>query len=202
LPNYDLTDYSLVETKAVGTNINLTQLSSQTSNQIVMSTFVDDKLSNMKVFGYVFSPIMLFFIILTKIKGHFSAEEANNLILHTFNFGQVCYLFKYATTLESGGYFFLNGFGVTHLNVFPNFFSSLISPYYVENTVERTLIPDGNLLRNAGYTFSYQIITAVLLVIAAIASIIYSKVKDLDEYIHFRKIMRLGILLLHLGFMN
>jgi len=64
------------------------------------------------------------------------------------------------------------------------------------------LIPDGNLLRNAGYTFSYQIIAALLLGVGAITSIVYSKVKELDEFVHFRKIMRLGILLLHVGFMN
>lgn len=99
------------------------------------------------------------------------------MILHIFNFGQVCYLFKYASMLESGGYFFLNGFGISHLNFFPNFFSGLISPYYVETEVEKTLIPDGNLLRNAGFTFSFQLIVLGLLAISAVVSVLYSKYK-------------------------
>jgi hypothetical protein len=74
---------------------------------------------------------MLLFIILTKIKGHFTAEEANNVILHTFNFSQVCYLFKYAAPLDNGGYFFLNGFGVAHLSFFPNFFKGIIPEFYL-----------------------------------------------------------------------
>jgi hypothetical protein len=81
--------------------------------------------------GYIFSAIMLLFILLTKGKDHFDAEEANNIILHAFNFAQVCYLFKFTTLLDEGGYFFLNGFGIAHLSFFPNFFKEAIPPFYI-----------------------------------------------------------------------
>lgn len=54
----------------------------------------------MKVLSYIFSAVVLLFSLLTKTKGHFTAEEANNIILHSLNFAQVCYLFKFATTLS------------------------------------------------------------------------------------------------------
>lgn len=93
----DLSSFTLIETKAEGKNINSTLVSAQPANQLLLSSLTTDTLSNMKVFGYVFSVIMLVFVVLTKVKGHFSAEEANNIILHCFNFAQICYLFKYST---------------------------------------------------------------------------------------------------------
>jgi len=108
--------------------------------------------------GYVASSVILIFLLLTKIKGHFSAEESNNIIMHTLNFSQVCYLFAFSTSIDQGSYFFLKGFGIAHLSFFPNFFASLISPDYVESTLEKNFIPDANLLRNAGFSFSYQLI--------------------------------------------
>lgn len=114
---------------------------------------------------------MLLFILLAKGKDHFSAEEANNIILHAFNFAQVCYLFKFTNLLNEGQYFFLNGFGIAHLSFFPNFFKEAIPPFYVENPIENSLIPDGNLLRNSGFTFSFQLLFLVILIISIIISL-------------------------------
>jgi len=44
------------------------------------------------------------------------------------------------------------------LSFFPNFFSSLVPSDYVEITNQQSLVPDANLIRNAGFIFSYQII--------------------------------------------
>jgi hypothetical protein len=191
----------LVQTEATGNNINSTLISSQPSGQLVLSSITTDTLSNLKVFGYVFSAIILLFIVLAKIKGHFSAEEANTIVMHTFNFGQVCYLFKYASKgLDAGAYFFLNGFGIAHLSFFPSFFS--VPNYYIEIPFEKSLLPDGNLIRNAGHTFSHQLIVIGITAVALLASVLYSRSNSLPEYVHFRKILRLGILFLQLGFMN
>ena len=73
----------------------------------------------------------------------------------------------------------MNGFGIAHLSFFPNFFSELIPNFYLEVPYEKTLIPDGNLLRNAGNTFSYQLIFAFVLIVAAVISLIYQKQKEL-----------------------
>jgi hypothetical protein len=95
----DLTSYSLVQTNADSPNGNSTLVSAQPSSQLQLKGMAADALANLKVFGYIFSTIMLLFIVLSKIKGHFTAEEANSIILHSFNFAQVCYLFKFSAPL-------------------------------------------------------------------------------------------------------
>lgn len=50
----------------------------------------------------------------------------------------------------------------------------------MEVPYEKSLVPDGNLLRNAGYTFSYQIIVVGLLAAALIGSLVYSSKNDLE----------------------
>jgi hypothetical protein len=96
-----------------------------------MNKLENSSFANLKILSYVFSAVILILLFLTKLKGHFSAEEANNIILHAFNFGQVCYLFIFLSTLEEGGYFFLNGFSITHIGFFPNFFKNFIPDYFV-----------------------------------------------------------------------
>jgi hypothetical protein len=114
----------------------------------------------------------------------------------------VCYLFKYSSSLDEGAYFFLNGFGISHLSFFPNFFSGLIPEFYVETPVEKTLVPDGNLLRNAGSTFSYQIVVIGLFSIGVIASLCLWKARNSNEPPLMRLIARMGFLLFHIGYMG
>lgn len=87
----------------------------------------------------------------------------------------MCYLFKFATTMSEGGYFFLNGFAISHLAFFPNFFPP--PNYYVEIPVEKSLVPDGNLLRNAGSSLSFQIIVVSAVVVAVCLSLGFQKAK-------------------------
>jgi len=49
-------------------------VSSQSSNQLILNGLADNAFSNMKVLGYIFSAVMLIFVLLTKVKGHFTAE--------------------------------------------------------------------------------------------------------------------------------
>lgn len=192
----------MVQTEATGNNINSTLISSQPSGQLVLSSITTDTLSNLKVFGYVFSAIILLFIVLAKIKGHFSAEEANTIVMHTFNFGQVCYLLQVRLqgAKTRGPTSFSTGLGLRIFSFFPSFFS--VPNYYIEIPFEKSLLPDGNLIRNAGHTFLHQLIVIGITAVALLASVLYSRSNSLPEYVHFRKILRLGILFLQLGFMN
>jgi hypothetical protein len=175
----DLTQYSLIQTTSTapgGTTSTL--LSSQSSNQLLLNDLESNAFSNMKVLSYIFSSVVLLYALLSKTKGHFTAEEANNIILHSINFAQVCYLFKFTTTLTEGGYFFLNGFGIASLTFFPNFFPP--PDYYVETPMEKSLVPDGNLLRNAGSSMSYQLVVMGVLLVAVVSSFLYQKGKGLE----------------------
>lgn len=72
--NFDLSSYTLIETSASGPNGNSTLVSSQPSNQLILNQLADNALSHLNILAYIFSSVMLFFIIITKLKGHFTAE--------------------------------------------------------------------------------------------------------------------------------
>ena len=61
------------------------------------------------------------------------------------------------------------------MTFFPNFFTP--PNYYVETPVEKSLVPDGNLFRNAGSSLSFQLVALGVLFAAVLASFIYQKVK-------------------------
>jgi hypothetical protein len=63
-------------------------------------------------------------------------------------------------------------------------------------------VPDGNFLRNAGFSVSYQIVVLGLLILLVAVSLLAKVVKGLDEPPYIRKIMRVGSLLFYIGFMN
>ena len=79
--------------------------------------------------------------------------------------------------MSEGGYFFLNGFAISHLTFFPNFFPP--PNYYVEIPVEKSLVPDGNLLRNAGSSLSFQIIVISATILAVCISLGVQKARKL-----------------------
>jgi hypothetical protein len=199
-PNSDLSQYSLIQTSATAPNGSTsTLLSSQSSSQLLVS-MQDNAFRSMQVLSYIFSAVILLCALLSKTKGHFSAEEANNVILHALNFAQVCFLFKFTAAFSEGGYFFLDGFGIANLTFFPNFFPP--PDYYVETPVEKSLIPDGNLFRNAGCSLSFQIVALGILLVAVLTSLAVQHKKGLEEPPQIRKIMRLGVLLVGFGFLN
>ena len=68
--------------------------------------------------------------------------------------------------------------------------------------MERSLVPDGNFLRNAGFSISYQLVVLGILILFAIISLAAKVIKGLDEPPYIRKIMRIGSLLFYIGFMN
>lgn len=61
---------------------------------------------------------------------------------------------------------FYKGFRFCHFSWWFNMFAGTLPPDYVEPYQPATLIPDGNLTRNAGFTFSFWIILILLLGIA------------------------------------
>jgi hypothetical protein len=63
------------------------------------------------------------------------------------------------------------------MSFFPNFFTP--PEYYVETPVEKSLVPDGNLFRNAGSSISFQLIALGVLFVGALVSFIYQRVKGL-----------------------
>ena len=95
------------------------------------------------------------------------------------NFIQVVYLFKFTQLYPEGMYHFLNGFGYMHFLMFPNFFYSTIPSSYIEYPHEKSLMPDGNFIRNAGSSISLLLIAIALTITASIISYTIFKAKDL-----------------------
>ena len=161
-----------------------------------------DPLKGLQYVGLVFTILITIFSIFTKSKGHFIAEEANTIILHMLNFIQVVYLFKFTNVHADGMYHFLNGFGFMHFLFFPNFFYGTIPTDYYEYPAESSLIPDGNFIRGAGSSISFMLIVLVVMIIAVIVSYLIYRKRFLREMPQVRKITRLGILFIHITFMN
>ena len=118
------------------------------------------------------------------------------------NFCQVAYLFKFTHVHSQGMYHFLNGFSFVHVLMFPNFFSETIPSGYSEYTAEESIIPDTNFIRNAGGSISLLIIEIIILLIAVGVSYALFRQHSNYEMPHIRKIARIGILFIHLTFMN
>ncbi len=71
----DLTQYSLIQTTSTApSGTTSTLLSSQSSNQLLLNDLETNAFSNMKVLSYIFSTIVLLYGLLSKTKGHFTAE--------------------------------------------------------------------------------------------------------------------------------
>lgn len=68
--------------------------------------------------------------------------------------------------------------------------------------MEKSLVPDGNFIRNAGFSISYQLVILGIFVFFVLVSLAAKMVKGLDEPPYIRKIMRIGSLLFYIGFMN
>lgn len=99
-------------------------------------------------------------------------------------------------------YHFLNGFGFMHYLMFPNFFYSAIPDSYLEYPAEKSLIPDANFIRNAGSSISFMLVAALVMGVGAIVSFLLFKLRGLEEMPQIRKITRIGILVIHITFMN
>ena len=179
-----------------------TYLSSQSLASFLFYDYQMNPLQGLQYIGLGFTILILIYAIASKLKSHFLAEESNTLILHMMGFIQAVYLFKFTRVHPEGMYHFLNGFGFMHILFWPNFFYSAIPPGYREYPAETSLIPDANFLRNAGSSISYALVVLVVLIIAMLVSLLLFKKKFLPEMPQIRKITRVGILLLHLTFMN
>jgi hypothetical protein len=177
------------------------KVSAQAYNQLTVGQFRSTPLHNIKAIGIFVSIILLLFSMLSKLKSHFLAQEANALLLHFINFAQVAHLFKYIKLDENGFYGFLEGFGYSMFSFFPNFFVKTIPQDYVEITNKSSLIPDANLIRNAGFVFSYQLIVLVLVGLASLASFVWWKQGNLEVMPQIRKVMRMGVFWFHIGFL-
>jgi hypothetical protein len=133
------------KTKTISTSQNLIQVkessntqtlvyrkvSAQAYNQLTVGQYRSTPLQNIKAIGIFVSIILLLFSMLSKLKSHYLAQEANALLLHFINFAQVAYLFKYIKLDENGFYGFLEGFGYSMFSFFPNFFAKTIPQDYV-----------------------------------------------------------------------
>ena len=118
------------------------------------------------------------------------------------NFCQAVYLFKFTNVHTQGMYHFLSGFSFLHLSIFPNFFVGTIPDDYLELPAEESLIPDSNFIRNAGGSISLLLILLFILSIAMGVSFCLFKKFEAYEMPQIRKITRIGILIIHLTFMN
>ena len=96
------------------------------------------------------------------------------------NFIQVAYLFKFTQLHQEGMYHFLNGFGFMHFLWFPNFFYSTIPTGFIEYPVEKSLIPDGNFIRNAGSSISFCLVVLVVTGLASVVSYAVYRSKELE----------------------
>lgn len=181
---------------------NSTYLSSKPFFSFIFYDYQNDPLLGLQYVGLTFTILMIIYSIFVKLKGHFSAEEANTMVLHMVNFTQVVYLFKYVHVHSDGMYHFLNGFGFMHILFFPNFFWNSIPKNYMEYPAEKSLIPDGNFVRNAGSSLSFLVIVLITLAIATAVSFAVFKKSERDEMPQIRKITRIGLLLAHFTFLN
>lgn len=166
---YDLKDSMLLTSVSNNPNSS-TYYNSKSMWNFILYDYVNDPLLGLQYVGLVFTILIIIYSLITKIKGHFIAEEANTIILHMLNFIQVVYLFKYTRLQEEGMYHFLNGFGFMHFLMFPNFFYSTIPSGFVEYPAEKCLIPDGNFVRNAGSSISLCLVAMAVTGIASIIS--------------------------------
>lgn len=99
-------------------------------------------------------------------------------------------------------YSFLQGFRFSHFSFFWNAFSSLIPPDYTETNHPESLVPDGNLLRQAGFSLTLQLFLLLFFGLALMVSYIVFCYKRLLEPPYIRRILRILIMLMSLCFMN
>lgn len=193
---------SILYTSVRGSSNSSDFFNSKSVFDFIFYDYVTDPLKGLQYVGLSFTILISIFCIITKLKGHFIAEQANTIILHMLNFIQVVYLFKYTQLHTEGMYHFLNGFGFMHFLMFPNFFYAAIPSGYAEYPAEKSLIPDGNFIRNAGSSISFLLIVLLIMSIASIVSYAIFKAKKLGEMPQIRKITRLGFLGTHVTYLN
>ena len=152
--------------------------------------------------GVAASAVIILYSILSKLKGHYIAEEANTLILHSLNFVQVSALFQKVALLPEATYSFLKGFRFSHLSFFWNPFNLLIPSSYIQGNQPESLAPDVNFLRQAGFSIAFQLLAIILLLITLSISYYVFYCNRLDEPPMIRKILRIFILLMSICFMN
>lgn len=123
---------SILYTSVRGSSNSSDFFNSKSVFDFIFYDYVTDPLKGLQYVGLSFTILIIIFCIITKLKGHFIAEQANTIILHMLNFIQVVYLFKYTQLHTEGMYHFLNGFGYMHILMFPNFFYASIPSGYAE----------------------------------------------------------------------
>lgn len=158
--------------------------------------------SGLKALGIIISIILLIYAIMTKCKGHFDAEEANRVVLHSLNFCQLVGMFQYVQETNSLSYNFYQGFRVSHLGFLLNPLKSLLNEDYLEPRHPTIFMYDGNLVRNAGHSiFFWMTILALLLIAMAVIFTVYYTCRLLEPPF-FRMSFRLFILLFSITIMN
>lgn len=123
---------SILYTSVRGSSNSSDFFNSKSMFDFIFYDYVTDPLKGLQYVGLSFTILIIIFSIITKLKGHFIAEQANTIILHMLNFIQAVYLFKYTQLHTEGMYHFLNGFGFMHFLMFPNFFYAAIPSGYAE----------------------------------------------------------------------
>lgn len=89
-----------------------------------------------------------------------------------------------------------------HYLWFPNFFSSAIPHGLKEFPAEKSYIPDGNFIRNAGASVSFLLLWVVITGLLASVCFVFYKIRKLNEIPWIRKIMRIGLVIIQVTFMN
>lgn len=174
-------------------------LTAQYLKQDVYSHYV-----GLKALGIICSVILLVFAVACKCKSHYEAEEANRLVLHSLHFCQMVAMFYTVYRSPDGRlYNFLKGFRFSHFSWWFTMFSHTLPTGYVEPYQPATLIPDGNIVRNAGFSFSLWIILVAVAVIAlVVVYILYWRNETYPEPPGVRIVLRLLTLFMGLTFMN
>lgn len=129
IPSNKLKD-SILITSVRNSPSSTTYFNSRSIFDFISYDYTTDPLLGLQYIGLIFTILISIYAIITKMKGHFIAEQANTLILHMLNFIQVVYLFKFTSLHSEGFYHFANGFGYMHYLWFPNFFYSALPLNY------------------------------------------------------------------------
>ena len=61
----------------------------------ILYDYANNPLLGLQYVGLTFTILIIIYALVSKLKGHFMAEQANTIILHMLNFIQVVYLFKF-----------------------------------------------------------------------------------------------------------
>jgi hypothetical protein len=122
--------------------------------------------------------------------------------MHSLNFCQMVGAFRNVYFPDILLYNFYQGFRFSQFSFFFNIFKHTLPQDYIEPNQPDTLIPDGNLSRNAGFSLTLWIVLIALLIIGIVVIYILFICYEFVEPPGIRLILRLFISLFSLTLLN